>query len=186
LSFYQSTESRFLDDASNQITSDAGKKFVDLSSVLAILKLCFGGTDTGRSADILLGTFTQERQESPWLPLLQACVYYAHNEFAAAEASVTTVPATMNSPFFETAVFFRGVNQLKTFIEKSNNDGDRDLSLLTKSRLSFKEAADQAGKAEDDFFRKFASGAVTYLRESHMFTLMITIAPQIHSLRPQR
>jgi tetratricopeptide (TPR) repeat protein len=159
LSFYQSTESRFLDDASNQIASDAGKKFVDLSSVLAILKLCFGGTDIGRSADILLGTFTQERQESPWLPLLQACVHYAHNEFSAAEASVTTVPATMNSPFFETAVFFRGVNQLKTFIEKSNNDGDRDLSLLTKSRLSFKEAADQAGKAEDDFFRKFASGS---------------------------
>jgi tetratricopeptide (TPR) repeat protein len=159
LSFYQSTESRFLIDASNQIASDVGKKFVDLSSVLAILKLCFGGTDTGRSADILLGTFAQERHESLWLPLLQACVHYAHNEFSAAEASVTTMPTTMHSPLFETAVFFRGVNQLKTFIEKSNNDGNRDLPLLTKARLSFKEAADHADKAEDDFFRKFASGS---------------------------
>ena len=159
LSFYQATESRFLIDASNQLTSDKGKKFVDLSSVLAILKLCFGGTDTGRSADILLGTFTQERHESLWLPLLQACVHYAHNDFSEAEASVTTMPTTMRSPLFETGVFFRGVNQLKRFIEQSNNDGVRDLALLTKSRLSFKEAADRADKAEDDFFRKFASGS---------------------------
>jgi hypothetical protein len=64
LSFFQSTENRFLSEASDQFNSDTAKKFADLSSVLAILKLCFGGSDSGRSADILVETFRQERSAS--------------------------------------------------------------------------------------------------------------------------
>jgi tetratricopeptide (TPR) repeat protein len=159
LSFFQSTENRFLSDANDRFTSDAAKKFVDLNASLGILKLCFNGNDTGRSADILLNTFRQERPTSSWLPLLTACVHYAHNEFSHAEADLAIISSAIRSPLHETAVFFRGVNQLKVFIEKANTLGERDLSLLTKAQASFQEAAGLADHATDEFFRKFATGS---------------------------
>jgi tetratricopeptide (TPR) repeat protein len=86
-------------------------------------------------------------------------VHYAHSEFDQAEADVAAMPLAARSPFRDTAVFFRGVNQLKIFIEKANGTGERDLPLLAKAQASFQEAAGLADKSTDEFFRKFAAGS---------------------------
>ena len=159
LSFYQATENRFLTDASDQFGSETAKRFVDLSSILTILQLCFIGNDVARNGDKLLGLFRQQRPTSPWLPLLASCLYYARGEFEQAEAAAAAMPETSHSPLREVSVFFRGVNQLKRFIEKANASGQRDLTLLARARAMFRESADLASKSTDEYFHTIAVGS---------------------------
>src|SRR5262249_50758729 len=121
LSFYQLVENRFLTEAKTKFTTDEGKKFIDLNAVYPIIELCFNGSDIARSGDKLLAALRAQSPTSPWLPLLQSCLHYARGDFDQAAADLDPIPASLRSPILDAAIFFRAVNQLRSYILKSNH-----------------------------------------------------------------
>jgi tetratricopeptide (TPR) repeat protein len=161
LSFYQLVENRFLGEAKEKFTTEEGKKFIDLNAVYPVIELCFNGTDVARSGDKLLAALRQQRATSPWLPLLESCLHYARGEFDRAAADLEAKPASMRSPLIDAAVFFRAINQLRSFILKSNRGETADPALLTNAISGLQQANEMGKKLENTYFKEIARGSAS-------------------------
>lgn len=159
LSFYQLIENRFLGEAKDKFSTEEGKKFIDLNAVYPVIDLCFNGTDVARSGDKLLTALRQQRASSPWLPLLESCLHYARGEFDQAAADLDVKPASMRSPLLDAAVFFRAINQLQSFIRKSNRGEKAAPGLLTNAISGFQQADEMGKKLQNTYFKEIARGS---------------------------
>lgn len=164
LAFYQLIENHFLSEARTRLATDEGKKYIDLAAVRPIVELCFNGIDVARSGDTLLGALHQNRRASPWIPLLQACLHYAHGEFGAAVVDLSAAPKVSPPPLRNTAVFFGAVNQLRDYILRSNRGDVIDPSLLESAIAGFREAAAMAESLDDPYFKEIARGSANIFR----------------------
>ena len=156
LSFYQFVENKFLTDAKNAFDADDTKRFVDLNTVYQILKLCFVESDVARNGDVLLARFEEERASSPWIPLLRACQSYSRADYDVAAAQLETIPENAKSPLLETYIFFRGVNNLRSFVYRISHNGVRDADLMTKVQETFKKATDVTRSGQKGYFQEMA------------------------------
>jgi tetratricopeptide (TPR) repeat protein len=64
----------------------------------------------------------------------------------------------------DNAVFFRGVNYLRNFIQKANRSDERDMPLLIKARDTFAEADTLSQKSADEYFKQIAVGSARIFR----------------------
>jgi tetratricopeptide (TPR) repeat protein len=119
LSFFQYLENLFLSKANNIFDSPDGKHFVELNKIYQILKLCFVDQDVARHSEIQLEEYIAEYKHSSWTPLLKACIAYSRRQYDEAASYLESTPKDISVYMAATYHFFRGVNLLKTFSERT-------------------------------------------------------------------
>jgi tetratricopeptide (TPR) repeat protein len=108
-----------LSKANNIFDSPDGKHFVELNKIYQILKLCFVDQDVARHSEILLEEYIAEYKHSSWTPLLKACIAYSRRQYDEAASYLESTPKDISVYMAATYHFFRGVNLLKTFSERT-------------------------------------------------------------------
>ena len=164
LAFYQYVENRFLSQAKEEFVTDAARKFIGLNQVYAILRICFVEIDLARSGDLLTERFAAEYPRSAWVPLVQACVRYARQDYSAAESLIAAAKIPDDPAWAATYAFFSGVNRLKSAAQKLKSGVQPSEAGFSKAIEEFDRARTMLASVEEGYFKSIAVPSAQILR----------------------